>query len=251
MLGYVSRSIIFLLFFIDCSVHSFHTLQQHSSRRITGLQAVRTIRKLPIDVRNSVYSHLSLDRSLIPSILLTRKVKIVVAAAVLLFGIFIAAMGDTNDDEEDFESTSTSRGSAISVPKKVSKSKGSSTSESTSSTNVFVDILTAVKLLFNIALAKMSLVVEILRNSFSGEEEQVDLKEWSICQFDNREAVYGPYSKYRFKLESPDSVLPLYVGQEVKHTPLLCLDIYRMPYLLTFVCSWCFARLTRRRMIWS
>eukprot|EP00607_Mallomonas_marina_P006521 CAMPEP_0182430218 /NCGR_PEP_ID=MMETSP1167-20130531/38424_1 /TAXON_ID=2988 /ORGANISM="Mallomonas Sp, Strain CCMP3275" /LENGTH=265 /DNA_ID=CAMNT_0024615079 /DNA_START=493 /DNA_END=1290 /DNA_ORIENTATION=- len=48
--------------------------------------------------------------------------------------------------------------------------------------------------------------------------EELDLKEWQSCTVEERELLPGGYMRYRFKLKSKNSVLPLYMGQEV----LLC-----------------------------
>jgi ferredoxin-NADP reductase len=47
------------------------------------------------------------------------------------------------------------------------------------------------------------------------EDSKINLKEWNICEFVEKEYVSGPYTKYRFNLPYNDASLPLAVGQEL------------------------------------
>lgn len=174
-----------------------------------------------------VHLNLSLDKSVFPKFEVIKSSKLFLVAAFILSGVLFASMGEdeNNENEDNGESVTKNRSSRVAtISKSQTLSAGQSKSNQLKSSegNILKDLLNAIKLLFNIITAKISLGFERLRNTFVSlfgldEIEPMNLKEWNICEFDGREYIGGSFTKYRFRLPDPDAVLPLYVGQEVVH----------------------------------
>ena len=179
-----------------------------------------------------VHLNLSLDKSVFPKFEVIKSSKLFLVAAFIMSGVLFASMGDDdkNEDEDNGDAVNKNRNfrvASISKTQTLSTNQVKSNQLKPSEGNIVKDFFNAMKLLFNIIIAKLSLGFERLRNTFISlfgldEVEPINLKEWNICEFDGREYLGGSLSKFRFRLSDPDAVLPLYVGQEVSRFLYRC-----------------------------
>lgn len=83
------------------------------------------------------------------------------------------------------------------------------------------DFLPLTKLGTKIISAKATVVMENLTGLFSkffdsNPAEEIDIKDWVPCVLEERENLPGGYLRYRFELDNPSAVIPLFMGQEVQ-----------------------------------
>ena len=166
--------------------------------------------------RYMAYPNLSLDKSVVPRYVITRSTKIFIAAAVFLAGILISSIVDQDDEDYNYYQENKNK-----APKKATSS------------NIFSEFLNGTFLLCNIFLAKITLGMDQVKQTFATlfnlnpPVETIDLKEWHVCELDEREYLGASYTRYRFNLANEDVVLPLYVGQEVLSFHFLVLNSFK------------------------